>query len=88
MNNADIKICVQVFVEKYGFFNLGYMLGVEFLGYTVTPNCCKKWMHHSTSIPAMSEGFSFSKSLSILAVTRLLNFCQSRGVNYGLNWIP
>ena len=67
MNNADIKICVQVFVEKYGFFNLGYMLGVEFLGYTVTPNCCKKWMHHSTSIPAMSEGFSFSKSLSILA---------------------
>ena len=68
MNNADINICVQVFVEKYVFFNLGYMLGVEFLGYTVTPNCCKKQVHHSTSLPAMSEDFSFSKSLSILAI--------------------
>lgn len=42
MNNADINICVQVFVEKYVFFNLGDKLGMEFLGYTVTPNCCKK----------------------------------------------
>ena len=67
MNNVVINICVQVFVEKYVFFNLGYMLGVEFLGH-ITPNCCKKWMHHSTSLPVMSEGSNFSKSLSILAI--------------------
>ena len=68
MNNVAINICVQVFVEKYVFFNLGYMLGVEFIGHIITPNCCKKWMHHSTSLPVMSEGSNFSKSLSILAI--------------------
>lgn len=37
LNNAAMNICERAFAWVYVFINLGYMLGVAFLGHMVTP---------------------------------------------------